>query len=249
MAIVDNPPSDRWYQAQILGLADITTSATVWLGGDSSAAALHALRQAVAQLLPSTLDIYLTMRMAGQYSSVRITNIPLGVLGMSLPDPDGHTTLSLWVADTGAQPHAYDGEPTPPLLLSSAIAVHAARRALGDGLHQLDLGEYGDIMWSPARVRIEPHAGVPHLIAPAREFDWHDEVIGNYTTGTSDPGYAAWLWFTDPQTGEAEGEPIPLTPTLSGMHPNPDVIAALTPPRPPRLFVPSLTEPAGEQPE
>lgn len=244
MAILDGPPQGRWYQAQILGDADVTELAELD-PATTGAAAQQALRQAVARLLPSALDIYLTARIGGVFSSVRITNIPLGTLGMSLPGPDGGpAALLLWVAETSEQPHAHaDGAPEMPLMLSSAIAVHAARRVLGDESHVFDLGEYGRITWTPTRVRIEAHAGVPDLVGEPREFDWHDPVIGNYAS-TTDPGYGAWLWFTDPVTGEAGQIARPLTPTLSDMHPDtPSLDVPLSPPRPPRLHVPSLALP------
>lgn len=247
MAIIDSPPSGRWYQARIVGLADI--SGVTGLEPATTAAVQHAARQAVAQLLPSALDVYLTARIGGEFSSVRITNIPLGVLGLSVPGPDHVATLSLWVAETGDQPHAHSDEHRPvPLMLSSAIAVHAARRALGDGAHQLDLGEHGHIEWTPYTALIEPHAGVPAPAAQPRAFQWHDLVIGNYLAPT-DPGYAVWLRFTDPATGEAEEEAHLLTPAPAGPHlDNPDP-AELTPPHPPRLFVPTLADLRGERPE
>ena len=254
MAITDEPGSDWWYAADITGPADVTGITEP----AQTEPARQALRQAVAQLLPSTLDVYLTARRDGRYSSVRITNIPLGTFGISLPDTDGNATMTLWVASNGDQPHAQaDEDHLLPLLLSSAIAVHAARRVLGDGVHEFELSEHGRMTWTPDTVRVEEFAGVPAPLGNAREFSWTDPVIGNYVH-PHDPAYAAWLWFTDPATGEAEQTAYPLTPTLADMHPHPtmtlqpDSPPEPVPPHPPRLFVPALaargewTEPAAE---
>ena len=240
MAIVDAPPQGRVYQAQIVGVADVTDLAELD-PATTGAAVQQAIRQAVAQLLPSALDIYLTARIRGEFSSVRITNIPLGTLGMSLPGPDGdEATLLLWVAETGEQPYIHSDGYEVPLVLSSAIAVHAARRALGTDVRVLDLGEHGRLAWTPTGVRIEPHAGVTGLVGELLEFDWDDVVIGNYSSAM-DPGYAAWLWFTDPITGEAEERAYPLTPTLASMHPDiPSLTHPLSPPSPPRMHIPTV---------
>lgn len=257
MAITDDPASDWWYAADIIGPADVTGITDP----EQTEPARQALRQAVAQLLPSSLDVYLTARLDGRYSSVRITNIPLGTFGISLPDAAGNATMTLWVASNGDQPHVQADEDHPlPLLLSSAIAVHAARRVLGDGVHEFELVDNGRMTWTPDTVRIEEFAGVPAPLGQLREFNWTDPVLGNYTNRW-DPAYAAWLWFTDPATGEAEQTAYPLTPTLADMHPTPPMnlapagAPAPVPPHPPRLFVPDLstraewTEPAGEQAE
>lgn len=232
MAIIDAPPAGLWYQARIVGLTDLSDLADLdpaTTGGQAQQASRHA----VAQLLPSALDVYLTARVGGEYGSVRITNIPLGTLGLSMParGGNGESTLGVWIAEDGDQPRAYDDDgPILPLPLSSAIAAHAVRRALGTTSHVFDLGEHGRIAWTPTRVLIDPIAGLPVPIPHLAEFDYDAPVIGNYRSA-GDPDYAVWLWFTDLVTDAPEKTPFLLTPGLD--EPG-------EPPRPPRLPVADL---------
>lgn len=244
MAIIDSPAGERWYAAAILGDADLTGLAALDPRTTGYQAQL-ASRSAVAQLLPSTLDVYLTAHTRTGFSSVRITNIPLGTFGLAIPvnpaSTQAQVAMRVWIGDNGDQVRVpTDDDFMPPL--SAAIAVHAVRRALsGAPAHVFDLGQYGRITWKPTAVLIDPTAGVPVPFPDLREIPYDAPVIGNYTS--PDPEYAVWLRFTDAATGEAEETAYPLTPTLTGMHPDP------VPPRPPLLSVPDLVGAAPEQPE
>ena len=244
MAITDPPTEGRWYEAEIIGAVD--TSELMALDPATTAQDAQRLsRLAAAQLLPSELDIYISARGVRGEGSVRITGIPYGTLGFGIPTADEtEARLIVWVGETGNMVHALDPDGVDmPVVLSSAIAAQAARRALGDQTHEIDLGEFGTLTWTPTRVRIGQHPGIPQYTAPWLEFDYHDDRMGNYSPSSTDPAYEAWLWFTNPRTGAPEGPPHSLTPE---QQPEPVLIAPgpvdAPPVLPPLLEVQSLTQ-------
>lgn len=242
MAVIDFPGEGRWYEAEIVGLVDTTDLADLDPASTGQAAQV-ASRHAVAELLPSELDIYISTRGVHGEGSVRITGIPFGTFGLGIPGPgETEARMIVWVAETGNLVHALDPEGVElPVVLSSAIAAQAARRALGSQVHEFDLGEAGRLAWTPTRVRIGQFPGVPQYTAPWLEFDYHDERLGNYSPTGADPEFQAWLWFTDPLTGAPGEKGYALTPEQSAQ---PVLVAPgmadVAPVRPPVLEVPTL---------
>lgn len=242
MAITDPPIEGRWYEAEIIGTVD--TSELLPLDpATTGQQAQHASRAAVAELLPSALDIYISARGVRGESSVRITGIPFGTHGLGLPGPgETEARVIVWVEETGNLVHALDPDTLDmPVVLSSAIAAQAARHALGTQPRRFDLGDVGSLLWTPKRVRIGQHPGIPQHTTPWLEFDYDDQHLGNYSPSPDDPAYEAWLWFTDPRTGAPGDTAYSLTPERpQDSAPTLPGAPALSPVRPPLLEVQSL---------
>lgn len=242
MAITDPPAEGRWYEAEIIGTVD-TSDLLPLDPATTGQQAQTASRLAVAELLPSELDIYISARTRRGEGSVRITGIPFGTYGLGLPGlGETEARVIVWVGETGNLVHALDPDGVElPVVLSSAIAAQAARRALGTQSHRLGLGEFGSVTWTPRAVRIGQRPGIPQYGPPWLEFGYSDTRLGNYVPSTDDPGYEAWLWFTNPRTGAPEDTAHALTPE----QPQEPVLIApglpdLSPVRPPLLEVQSL---------
>jgi hypothetical protein len=202
------------YVARIIG--DLDTADLVPIDPSTNqGAANQASEAAMADLLATDfIDFYILAERPESTNAARYSNVPFGTRGVAIK-PHEHdvvtTAVPVWIDhDPGHVQYLVEApEFGLPAGLSSVAPALMFRRLFGTDSRRIDLGdEFGTVAFTPTGIEVGWRPGqYSGAGTPWYRFGYDDPGISNYVSvARYDDTFGAWLWFTDPETGEPEAD-------------------------------------------